>query len=571
MLFSYFGSPLLFAVITFGLSWPLVARFSIDPVEKIVAGIALSLVGIFLYAWMIYVTALPTVCFWALPAIAVAGLSTEWREFTRTLRDRDTARLVVAQIIISLWSVGWLALVLSYSGGGWLADWFGHLQRTWFFLDHGPRDILFNGFDPLTSRPPLANVVNGAFLEISRRDFSHYQLFSTLFSSLAFMPAGLLARRFGNGRAISFLTLLFMVSPMFAQNAAYAWTKLPAAFFVLTALYFFLRFHDHRSSRVDAVLFAVTLAAGLLTHYSAGPYAVILGVAWLWFGWSCRKEVAWQRSTAAAVVAGSLVLAVWFGWCFATYGLRGSLLTNTSITDKAPDAVAQIQAVVLNIRDTFVPHFLRTVDFELIAQRSSVGWWRDWFFQLYQINFFFAFGSVAWLAILIGLIKKAVGAPVKNRIFWTVFIIGNAILCVGVHGARDTWGLAHICLQPLVLAGLALLAASWAQFPRPWRLVLIAAATVDFMLGIALQFGVEAYAFERLFAPNKSVVEIVADYSRSTGMNFYAKMHNHWMFMGDAFIEYGRAVVGALALVFLLALLLAGRATSEPGSSGEKA
>jgi len=160
-----------------------------------------------------------------------------------------------------------------------VGDWFGHWQRAMFFLHHWPQDILFNGFDPLPSRPPLANVVTGAYLRITRSDFAHYQLASTVMSSFAFLPAALLARRFqvsspvGSGRdtlyVMNILAVLFMLNPLFAQNATYAWTKLPAAFYTLTAVYFFLRTRDADAPDCASWLFGVTLGGALLTHYSA--------------------------------------------------------------------------------------------------------------------------------------------------------------------------------------------------------------------------------------------------------------------------------------------------------------
>jgi len=36
--------------------------------------------------------------------------------------------------------------------------------------------------------------------------------------------------------------------------------------------------------------------------------------------------------------------------------------------------------------DTIVPHFLRPLDRSLIAQSSRMGYWQDWFFQLYQLK-----------------------------------------------------------------------------------------------------------------------------------------------------------------------------------------
>ena len=100
------------------------------------------------------------------------------------------------------WAGLWL--VASYSGGGWTSDWFEHWERTQFFLDRWPLDTKFLGFGALPARPPLANLVTGALLAVTRQDFAHYQFFTTLLNSLAFLPAALLARRFdqrlGGGR-----------------------------------------------------------------------------------------------------------------------------------------------------------------------------------------------------------------------------------------------------------------------------------------------------------------------------------------------------------------------------------
>lgn len=543
----YFG-------ITFGLAWPIARRLPLDPAEKIAASAALSLLMVFLAGWIIYIRVLPQKFFWALPAIALIGTTCEWRTVISAMKERETRTLVAAQVLVTAWSVGLLALILSYSGGEWVADWWGHLQRVLFFLDRGPQDILFNGFDALTSRPPLANVVTGVFMHITHRDFVHYQFFSTLFASLAFLPAGLLARRFGGNIAIPVLAVFFMANPMFAQNATFCWTKLPSAFFVLTALYFFLRANDPNPSCIHAVLFATTLATGLLTHYSAGPYAVVLGASWIGLGWPFRNDPSWRRATGLAVLAGTLVLATWFGWCFLVYGVRGTLLTNSSVTDTSPDGITQLRTMILNIRDTLVPHFLRTMSSESIAQSSSTGRLRDWFFQLYQLNFIFVFGSVTWLVIISGLIKQARRTPLSRHVFWSLFIIGNLLLGVAVHGAREPWGLAHICLQPLAVAGLAFLSAQWSQLTRAWRIILIIAAIIDFVAGIGLQFAAESFAFERWLTPNRTIFEIVAAYSRPTAMNFNAKMQGHWAFLGDRLIDYGYAIVGFLAVIFLSAL-----------------
>ena len=378
---------LLFLGTTLGLAWPFAARLALDPAEKLTANGVLSLIGVYLFGWMVYVCALPVATLWVLPVAAAVGLVSGRRLLAALFNDADARNLAAAQLLVTTWCLGWLAMIASYAGGEWACDWFGHLQRTWFFLEHWPRNVLFESFDPLTSRPPLANIINGAFITDTQKNFAHYQLFSTLLSSLAFLPAALLARRFGGARTVAALAVLFMLSPLFIENATYPWTKLPAAYFTLTALYFFLRAHDAGAPGAASRLFAASLAAGLLAHYSAGPYAVVLAIAWLAFGWPRRREPAWWRTTVTAALIGASVLATWFGWAFATYGARGTLLTNTSVTDQAPTKGAQLLVVLLNLRDTLVPHFFRTPDYTLILQSNRLGWWRDWFFNLYRSVF----------------------------------------------------------------------------------------------------------------------------------------------------------------------------------------
>ena len=568
MLLDLLAGLLIFPVVALGLAWPLAARLTLAPAEKLGASVALSLLGTFLFAWMVYVCALPVAVLRALPLLAAAGLVAGRRSLGAALGDTEARALLATQLIVTAWCVGWLALVASYSGGAWTGDWFGHWDRARFFLERWPRDKLFDGFDPITSRPPLANVVIGALLGLTRTSFAVYQLLTALFGSLAFFPAALLAQRFrprpcSGGHAVAVLAVLFMLNPLFVQNATFAWTKLPAAFFVLTALYFFLRAHDSDAPPAAGVLCAASLAAGLLAHYSAGPYAVLLALAWLALGWPRRRDQAWRHTTALAALAGGLVLATWFGWSLAVFGARHTLLSNTTVTDQAPTAGAQLIVVALNLRDTLVPHFLRGADFGAFRQSSPWGWWRDWFFQLYQVNFFFAFGSLGWAAILAGLVRTWRGAAARSRGFWAFFISGATVLGVAVHGARDSAGLVHICLQPLVLLGLAFLASRWTTLSFAWQRALVAGLTVDFFLGIALQFAVESYALDHWVNPGRPAGATYLSYSPFAMMNLRAKLQNQWVFLGDVFSPHAALVVVALAALLGLALARAVR-TSQP-------
>jgi hypothetical protein len=548
-----FALPL-FGIVVTGLAWPLVARRSLDPAEKIVATVALSLLAVFLFGWIGFVAHLPVVIHWALPLLALGGLAVHRAELVATWRDPAARELLLGQIVVTGWCLGWLALVVTYSGGGWAADWYEHWERTRFLLERGPTDAVFIGHASVTARPPLANVVLAALLSLTHADFAHYQLVSTLLASLAFAPAALLARRFGGTAAIPVAAALFMLNPLFVQNATFAWTKLPTAFFLLGALSFFLRATGSDRPMGPALLFSACLAAAILTHYSAGPYAVVLAVAWLVRSWARRLEPVWWRATAAASALGTLLLATWFGWAFAVYGAGATLLANTSVQAADSTAGGQLLRVALNLRDTLVPHFLRPHDAALIAQPSPWGCWRDWFFQSYQVNLIFALGSVAWLVLGAALWRAWSGTRNAVRLSWAAAVTATVVIGVAVHGARDTWGLAHICLQPVVLLGLAGLAGHAKSLSRPWRLALVAGATVDFALGLVLHFGVQNLACDRWFTPGRTFDEIFATYNQAAFMNIAAKVQHQLAFFSDVIALPLPLIAGGLAALLALAV-----------------
>ena len=545
---------LLFGVMAAGLAWPLVARRALDPAEKIVATVALSLLAVFLFAWLGFIARLPVVLHWALPLLALGGLAARRAETAATWRDPAARALLLGQLIVTAWCLGWLALVVTYSGGGWAADWYEHWERTRHFLERGPPDAVFIDHAGVTARPPLANVVIAALLSLTRADFAHYQLVSTLLATTAFAPAALLARRFGGPAAIPVAAVLFMLNPLFVQNATFAWTKLPAAFFVLTALWFFLRTARADRPLEPALLFGASLAAAILTHYSAGPYAIVFATAWLAGSWFRCFDPAWWRATAAAGALGALLLATWFGWAFAVFGTGTTLFANTSIQAAAASAGGQLLRVAVNLRDTLVPHFLRPHDAALITQTSPWGWGRDWLFQNYQVNLLLALGSTAWLVLAAVLWRAWSGPGHTVRLRWAAAVTAAVILGVAVHGARDTWGLAHICLQPVILLGLATLAGHARHLSPPWRRALVAGAAADLALGLILHFGVQNLAFDRWFTPGRSLDAIFATYNQIAFMNIAAKVQHQLVFFSDAIALPVPLVASGLAALLALAV-----------------
>lgn len=553
---------LTFLLTIFGLGWPLASRLRLDPAERVGATVVVSLLGTYLLAFAIFLAGLPAPAMWVLPFLGAGGLLAGRRALPALFADRAARGLLAGLGLVTAWCIGWLALIASYSGGGWAADWFEHWERTQFFLRHWPLDMKFLGLAPLPARPPLANLVTAGLVGVAGVNFPTYQAALALLNCLVFVPAALLARRFrgatGAGAASALLAVLLMVNPSFVENATFAWTKLIAAALVLAGLYFFLRAHDADAPAAAGPLCAVSLAAAFLAHYSAGPYIVMLALAWGWRGRARLADARWWRQTLQLAAIGAAVLATWFAWSIATYGAPATFLSNTSVTEA--ERGNQLAKIALNLRDTFVPHCFRLVDGTLIAQRSRWGYWRDWTFQLYQVNLLLMFGSTAWLALGRGLAAGARSVDAAGRRFWTAFAAGTIFLGVAVHGARDHWGLGHICLQALVVLGLAALAARWSDLSRPWRGLLIAGAVVDLVAGILLNFGVQGYLLDRWLAAGQPPQELLQSYSDSAFMNLAGKITHRLVFLADVRPATPALVLGGLAVILAVALIRAARA-----------
>ncbi|MDB6128747.1 MAG: hypothetical protein JWM35_2643 [Verrucomicrobia bacterium] len=565
MLSDFVRCLLLFPLVTFGLGWPLAARLSAEPAEKLCASVVLSLLATYLAAFGVYVFALPLAAFLCLPMAAAVGLILERNSLSHLFADPDVRSLLVGQFLVTAWCVGLLLLVVFYSGGGWVGDWYEHWERTQFFTGRWPLESKFLGAYLLPARPPLANLVTGALIAPIGVTFPNYQVVTTLLNCLAFLPAALLARRFhfrtvGAGNAapvIAVLTVLVMVNPSFVENATFAWTKLIAACFILSGLYFFLRAHDpqppdSRNARESSLLCGACLAAGMIAHYSAGPFVVVLVIAWLALNFRRWKEPAYWRLTALTGVVAAFILATWFAWSLEKFGLAATVASNSSAAVEPEWRDHQWLKIALNLRDTVVPHFLRTLDPELITQTSRWGYLRDWWFQLYQVNLLFVFGSVAWVALLADLLRRRREAAARDRRFWIFFVLGVVLLGIAVHGARDHWGLAHICLQALVVLGISYLAARWSSLGRGWRRLIIGGAVVDVVLGIALEFGVESNVVVRWTPPDAVVAERIATFAATAKMNFLAKLLNRLSFVSDAAtIPPGMTVVFVIVVLWL--------------------
>ena len=232
--------------------------------------------------------------------------------------------------------------------------------------------------------------------------------------------------------------------------------------------------------------------------------------------------------------------------------------------------VSFLQEKGYNLFATLVPHQLRMVDYDFIAQASRLGWVRDYFFLLYQVNLPMMFGSgggvvLAWL--LCKAWRQRHPAPASpGKGFWVWLISCAIVLGVAMCGGIYPWGVAHACLLSLVILGLAFLAASWDDAPRWLQIVFAVSLAVDFALGVGLQFFLQNLPHPVGEVLRDGGAQFVRDYGTSTLVNLQAKLLLRCEFVGDWPINRP-LLLALLTSLFALAVLRLIREHAATGST----
>jgi succinate dehydrogenase/fumarate reductase cytochrome b subunit len=401
-------------------------------------------------------------------------------------------------------------------------------------------------------------------MELSGRRFSDYQVHSALLATLVFFPGWLFFRRWGGQRA-GVWTLLLMLSPLIAQNTTFSWTKLPAAFFVLTGAHFLVEGLQNRGDRAARAAAFACLTLALLTHYSAGPWLLVWGLCYaLWCLRSSRPLAALGELSVIATACVLLAL-TWFGWAAHTYGWRGTGEANTTAAYwKLQTPAERLGTLAGNTFNTLVPHPLRKLDTSGIAQSSKLGSLRDYWFTVYQLNLPLALGFGGLLVLLHRLLRPA--PPGTARAAppglgpWPLSTI--VLLGIATVTAPDRWGLCHIGLQPLVLLGLALIAAHLESAPRALVRVFSLLLCLDVAFGIVLHFWVQSLAWPAWLGGGPD------DWTTASTLNSVAFTNHRYTLLHDyrtlAFdLSIGPALPAVL-LACLLALVCAGLRQPKP-------
>jgi hypothetical protein len=495
--FSLALVPILFGLTVFGPGYLLVRRAGWRPLETAVASLALSILLVGLVSFGCGVAWVPAGWRWALLAGCAAATFAAVPSVADLLRRDEEARATLAWFaVLAVFGLSLQAVVRNYSGGNIVYDWLDHYQRAKFFLGWQPADKLFSGA-PLTARPPLMNAFAAQILALTQGRFACFQMTAALLGLLAYFPMLLVARLFTAPPGLSrTLAVILMLQPMFLQNVSYSWTRMTAVFFVLATVGFYVE--GWRRGDAGRTLFAfVCGAAAILTHYSSAPYVLFLALHQVALVLPRREHP--YRELAAIALAGAVVLAPWVVWAGAVYGSDTILTAGLASSGKPlPTFGANVEKAVLNLRDTFVPPLLRDVPRDPDAPVVSWGRLRDEAFLLYQGNLLFAPGSLGAVLLVIEAARRRRPPPERadTRRFWGALALFVILTGIGVQGSREPLGLAHTAQQPLVMIGVAFLAARFGTWPAWLRRLAAAGWLLDGVLGVLLPFWLQSYPLD---------------------------------------------------------------------------
>jgi hypothetical protein len=485
---------LLLPVCVFAPGFFFVRRLPWSGLEKLCGSIALSLILLWLGLWGVYVFApgLQTAANFGLAAICGAAAIFVWRDARALFAVPRVRRAAGGYAFLLAWTVSILAIIRLYTGGFWLGDWVEHFQRTLFFLHHFPAATPIYGDYILPARPPMMNMVASLFLGVTDDRFEIFQVVFTFLNLLLFLPCCLAIPLVARVRKVRVLPLvaIFAMNPAIMENATYTWTKSLTAFYVIFAVCLYLAGWRKRDwVRMTAAFVALT--AGLLVHYSAGPYVVFFALHYLIVVFRARPN-RWKELAAIGATC-TFLLAGWFGWSLATYGTHSTVASNSTLTPQTRYQGSTAVKIAGNLFDTLVPAIVKDpAKVWVYGQPHRPGMVRDVAFGVYQTNAIFMMGLIGGLLVVWFLFQAFRGGKWRSAtgMFWLSLILFSLVFGVALSGERDEYGVAHVTMLPMEALGLTLLAAHFVK-RRAIALAILAGCAVDFALGVFLQARIE--------------------------------------------------------------------------------
>jgi hypothetical protein len=523
-----------------------------SPLMRVTVGLGASVVILYLGGFGIHALGWSAATHWLLLLTPVIALGWRGVQLAQLYADPLVRRACLGWLAVTAWLLAWQFTVFSYSGATWQSDWHEHYDRARFFVEHWDIHFRFLGVYSLASRPPLVNVVTGVFLALAGVKFHVFQAASVLLASLVFWPVCLLQVRFtrpGATLRIGWLVLLLMALPALVQNAAFTWTKLPTTFFILIGLALLA---DAAAPFRVRLMGWLSLTAGMLAHYSAGPWILAIAVAGL-----VRDPASWRRIlTPQGLAIGLscvLLFATWLGWALARLGVADTFGSNSTVVDGVGLSLDErVGNATANLYYTAVPVWFRHVDYSGYRAKDPLVHLRDEYFNAVQSSVPMIAGSLGVL-VAAGLLWRGRRAwPEPDVRYWSTLLGLGLVLGVIVHTTVIVFGVAQICLVPFALLVTAWLAARVPD-SRVARWVIAPGLIADFLLGIVLHFGVQSLWLVRDRHPGMEDAAIIKLFGHAARLNYEARQT-----IGGPFLHDLTGATTTTVLLFALAIALLG-------------
>ena len=143
--------------------------------------------------------------------------------------------------------------------------------------------------------------------------------------------------------------------------------------------------------------------------------------------------------------------------------------------------------------------------------------------------------------------------------FWILFIPFIIVVGIAVHGPSDEFGIAHVCLQPMVMLGITFIAVRVWELSKFLKIIALVGLFVDYLLGVLLHFSLQNRVFKimEVFS-GQNMVKVDNTLSRTASNNWYVKQDLGLIFLGDVLYQFSIPIQLLLTMAVLLGLMYFG-------------
>ena len=362
----------------------------------------------------------------------------------------EELKLLKNFFVVFLVLIFYQTLIPLYFGGLFYFDWFEHYLRSVFFLDRLPKNIVFEGYI-IPSRPPFFNIVCFFYLSILGGEFYKYQIVSTLLNSMIILSIYLFCKKFlniQNKNLFLIVSILTLLNPAILRQITYTWTKAFCSFYIITGLYFYLRFIKEENT-IFLITSSFLFGISFIVHFSAGSYIVPVFLH-LFFKTVFNKKLI--KKSALFFLTFLTVIFTYFSWSIKNYGVyRTFLATNAFQQQKNLSLINRIEKDLFNFKKTLIPYPLKI--YMRIFENSEL------LYKLFN-NFHSVYictipGNLTitlTILLLIYLVKNVFIYPKKFNCrtkFLIFFLFSGYLLGTIVNPLPELSGVAHTGLLPL--------------------------------------------------------------------------------------------------------------------------